>query len=129
MDRSDMDVIGVVSQLQDEVDESKSAQYFGGDSLVLDEFTAQLADDNSTLYRLTLTPDDPELGVLPSSLDLKWDNTAQTGQSMSNYVIWQVFRDDGVFEWRIEGAHVADFTTSLSLQFIGKGTAELERIS
>lgn len=129
MDRSDMDVTGVVSQLQDEVDESKSTQYFGGDSLVLDEFTAQLADDNSTLYRLTLTPDDPELGVLPSSLDLKWDNSAQTGQSMSNYVIWQVFRDDGVFEWRIEGAHVADFTTSLSLQFIGKGTAGLERIS
>lgn len=129
MDRSDIEVTGVVSQLQDEVDESKSTQYFGGDSLVLDEFTAQLADDNSTLYRLTLTPDDPELGVLPSSLDLKWDNTAQTGQSMSNYAIWQVFRDDGVFEWRIEGAHVADFTTSLSLQFIGKGTAELERIS
>lgn len=129
MDRSDIDVIGVVSQLQDEVDESKSTQYFGGDSLVLDEFTAQLADDNSTLYRITLTPDDPELGVLPSSLDLKWNNFAQTGQSMSNYVIWQVFRDDGVFEWRIEGAHVADFTTSLSLQFIGKGTVELERIS
>lgn len=129
MDRSAIGVTGVVSQLQDEVDESKSTQYFGGDSLVLDEFTAQLADDNSTLYRLTLTPDDPQLGVLPSSLDLKWDNAAQTGQSMSNYVIWQVFRDDGVFEWRIEGAHVADFTTSLSLQFIGKGTAELERIS
>lgn len=129
MDRSNIDVIGVVSQLQDEVDESKSTQYFGGDSLVLDEFTAQLADDNSTLYRLTLTPDDPKLGVLPSSLDLKWNNFAQTGQSMSNYVIWQVFRDDGVFEWRIEGAHVADFTTSLSLQFIGKGTVELERIS
>lgn len=129
MDRSDIGVTGVVSQLQDEVDESKSTQYFGGDSLVLDEFTTQLADDNSTLYRLTLTPDDPELGVLPSSLDLKWNNFAQTGQSMSNYVIWQVFRDDGVFEWRIEGAHVADFTTSLSLQFIGKGTAVLERIS
>lgn len=129
MERSGSDVISVVNQLQDEVDESKSTQYFGGDSLIVDEFTAELSDDDSTLYKLTLTADDPQLGVLPSSLDLKWDNPEQTGQSMSNYVVWQVFRDDGAFEWRIEGAHVANFTTSLSLQFIGKGTAELERIS
>lgn len=129
MERSDATVIGIVSQLQDEVDESKSTQYFGGDSLIVNEFSATLSDDDSTLYKLTLTADDPQLGVLPSSLDLKWDNPEQTGQSMSNYVVWQVFRDDGVFEWRIEGVHVADFTTSLSLQFIGKGTAVLERIS
>lgn len=129
MERSDTDVISVVNQLQDETDESKSTQYFGGDSLVVNEFSAVLSDDDSTLYKLTLTPDDTRLGVLPSSLDLKWNNNEQTGQSMSNYVVWQVFRNDGVFEWRIEGAHVVDFTTSLSLQFIGKGTAELERIS
>lgn len=129
MERSDATVIGIVSQLQDEVDESKSTQYFGGDSLIANEFSAILSDDASTLYKLTLTAEDTQLGVLPSSLDLKWDNPEQTGQSMSNYVVWQVFRNDGVFEWRIEGAHVADFSTSLSLQFIGKGTAILERIS
>lgn len=129
MERSNLSAVDMVAGLGQDMDESKATQYFGGDALIVGEYSAVLSDDLSTLYQLTLSPDDPKLGVLPSSLELKWSNTQLTGQSMSNYVVWQVFRNDGIFEWRIEGAHVADFTTSLTLQYIGKGTATLTRIS
>lgn len=129
MERSGLSAVDMVANLGQDMDESKATQYFGGDALIVGEYSAILSDDMATLYRLTLSPDDQKLGVLPSSLELKWSNTQLTGQSMSNYVVWQVFRNDGVFEWRIEGAHVAEFTTSIVLQYIGKGTATLTRIS
>ena len=127
MDRETANVTSIVAGLQTDIDESKSTQYFGGDSLTVNEFRADLIGDVSTTrYRLTLTPADAKLGVLPSSLEFIWNNTSQTGQAVTNYMAWQVFRDDGVFEWRVQGSRVADFDTSMVFQWIGKGTVSME---
>lgn len=130
MDREAGTVTGIVADLQNDVDESKSTQFFGGDSLNINEFRTALAGElTTTRYKLTLTPTDPKLGVLPSTLEFIWDNTSQTGQAITNYYAWQIFRDDGVFEWRIEGSRVADFDTAMVFQWIGKGTVNLEVVN
>lgn len=118
-----------VSDLQTNLEELKELQYFGGDALVVNEYEAELSDDFSADYTLTLTPDDPELGVLPSTVELKWTNSNMNSQAMVGYYVYQVYRSDGVFEWRISGGHSDYFITYLLIQWIGKGTVELVRNS
>lgn len=118
-----------VSDLQTNLEELKELQYFGGDALVVNEYEAELSDDFSADYTLTLTPDDPGLGVLPSTVELKWTNSNMNSQAMVGYYVYQVYRSDGVFEWRISGGHSDYFITYLLIQWIGKGTVELVRNS
>lgn len=118
-----------VSDLQRNLEELKELQYFGGDALVVNEYEAELSDDLSADYTLTLTPDDPSLGVLPSAVELKWTNTNMNSQATAGYYVYQVYRDDGVFEWRISGGHSDYFITYLLIQWIGKGTVSLVRNS
>lgn len=118
-----------VTEAQLALEELKTLQYFGGDALVVNEYEAELSDDASVDYTLTLTPDDPSLGVLPSSVELKWTNTNMNSQAMAGYYVYPVFRSDGVFEWRISGGHSDYFITYLLIQWIGKGTVELVRNS
>lgn len=130
MNRGAIDAVDMVSTMQKDIEESKTEQFFGGDSLTVNEFRADLAGEVATTrYKLTLTPLDTKLGVLPSSLEFIWDNPAQTGQAVTNYICWQIFRDDGIFEWRIEGSRVADFDTSMVFQWIGKGEVNLEVVN
>lgn len=126
MDRTPTEITELVAQLERDLDELKSAQVFGGDALFVNEYSEKLSNDASATYTLTLTPDS-ELGCLPSKLYLKWTNPNIQGQSSANYVVDQVYRDDGVFEWRIVGGHVNNFDTALVLQWIGSGTVSLTR--
>lgn len=127
MDRNESEISSIVNQIEQGLDELKSTQVFGGDALVANEFSATLSDDASATYSLTLTPDDAQLGCLPSKLYLRWTNSDASSQALSNYYAYQVFRDDGVFEWIISGGHVSDFGTDLVLQYIGSGTVTLTR--
>lgn len=127
MDRNESEISNIVNQIEHDLDELKSTQVFGGDALVTNEFSATLSNDASATYSLTLTPDDARLGCLPSKLYLRWTNSDASSQALSNYYAYQVFRDDGVFEWIISGGHVSDFSTDLVLQYIGSGTVTLTR--
>ena len=128
MNRRVPGVTDIVSELLLSQDESKTEQFFGGDALKVNEYDAQLSNDSSVVYSLKLTPSNPELGVLPSSLDLRWTNTDINSQATTNYYASQVYRSDGVFEWRLNGGHSNDYDTYLTLQWIGAGTVSLTRL-
>ena len=121
-------ITGLINQIYQWLNEEKTEQFFGGDALKVNEFTAQLSNDTSSTYSLTLTPKS-ELGVLPSSLSLKWVNPNRQSQSVDNFFSYQVYRSDGVFEWLIDGGHINDFDTYVSLQYIGDGEVNLTRVS
>ena len=128
MDRTPSDLAEIIAAAERDLNELKELQIFGGDALIVNEYNAQLSNDTSATYQLTLTPSS-ELGVLPSSLMLKWTNTQIAGQASTNYFVAQVYRDDGVFEWRITGGRVNDFDTFISLQYLGEATVNLVRVS
>ena len=128
MDRTPSGLAEIIATAERDLNELKELQVFGGDALIVNEYSAQLSNDASATYQLTLTPSS-ELGVLPSSLMLKWTNTQIVGQASTNYFVAQVYRDDGVFEWRIAGGRVNDFDTSISLQYLGEATVNLVRVS
>lgn len=128
MDRTPSDLAEIIATAERDLNELKELQIFGGDALIVNEYSAQLSNDASATYQLTLTPSS-ELGVLPSSLMLKWTNTQIAGQASTNYFVSQVYRDDGVFEWRITGGRVNDFDTFISLQYLGEATVNLVRVS
>ena len=127
--RDDDSLTELVATAERNLQELKELQIFGGDALVVQEAEFMLENDTSTTYTLTLTPDDPELGVLPSKCELLWNNPDNNSQMMKDYYISPVYRDDGVFEWYIVGSNILDLPTYLRLQYIGKGTAALERTS
>lgn len=127
MDREPTNIAELVAQINEELNDSKTDQVFGGDALIVNEYDAQLSNDASATYSLTLTPSDSSLGVLPSRLDLRWTNTNMSSQATNNYFAYQVYRSDGVFEWRIAGGHVNDYDTYLTLQYLGEGTVNLTR--
>lgn len=129
IDRNPDDIVEQVAQAKLDLQELKELQFFGGDALTVNEFEAELSDDTSVEYSLTLTPDDPTLGVLPSAVELKWTNTNMNSQAMVGYYVYQVYREDGVFEWRISGGHSDYFITYLLIQWIGSGIVNLERVS
>ena len=128
MDRAPSNIADIIATAERDLNELKETQIFGGDSLVLNEYSAQLSNDASATYELTLTPSS-DLGALPSSLMLKWTNEQAVGQASSNYATFQVFRDDGVFEWRITGGHINNFDTYLVLQYLGDAEVTLERVA
>lgn len=128
MDRTPSDLAEIIATAERDLNELKELQIFGGDALIVNEYSAQLSSDASATYQLTLTPSS-DLGVLPSSLMLKWTNTQIAGQASANYTVFQVYRDDGVFEWRITGGRVNDFDTFVSLQYLGEATVNLVRVS
>lgn len=128
MDRTPSDLAEIIATAERDLNELKELQIFGGDALIVNEYNAQLSNDASATYQFTLTPSS-ELGVLPSSLMLKWTNTQIAGQASTNYFVFQVYRDDGVFEWRITGGRVNDFDTFVSLQYLGDATVNLVRVS
>lgn len=128
MDRTPSDLAEIIATAERDMNELKELQIFGGDALIVNDYDAQLSNDASATYQLTLTPSS-ELGVLPSSLMLKWTNTQIAGQASTNYSVAQVYRDDGVFEWRITGGRVNDFDTFVSLQYLGEATVNLVRVS
>lgn len=127
MDREPTNIAELVAQINEELNDSKTDQIFGGDALIVNEYDAQLSNDASATYTLTLTPNNPDLGVLPSRLDLRWTNTNMNSQATNNYFAYQVYRSDGVFEWRITGGHVNDYDTYLTLQYLGEGIVNLTR--
>lgn len=128
MDRTPSGLAEIIATAERDLNELKELQIFGGDALIVNEYSAQLSNDASATYQLTLAPSS-ELGVLPSSLMLKWTNTQIAGQASTNYFVAQVYRDDGVFEWRITGGRVNDFDTFVSLQYLGEATVNLVRVS
>ena len=128
MDRTPSDLAEIIATAERDLNELKELQIFGGDALIVNEYNAQLSNDASATYQLTLTPSS-DLGVLQSSLMLKWTNTQIAGQASTNYFVSQVYRDDGVFEWRITGGHINDFDTFISLQYLGDATVNLVRVS
>ena len=127
--RDDDSLVELIATAERNLQELKELQIFGGDALKVQEAVFDLVNDSSTEYTLTLIPDDPELGVLPSKCELIWDNPDNNSQMMRDYYISQVYREDGVFEWYIVGSNMLDLPTQLRLQYIGKGTATLTRIS
>lgn len=127
--RDDDSLVELIATAERNLQELKELQIFGGDALKVQEAVFDLVNDSSTEYTLTLTPDDPELGVLPSKCELIWDNPDNNSQMMRDYYISQVYREDGVFEWYIVGSNMLDLPTQLRLQYIGKGTANLVRTS
>lgn len=126
--RDDGSIVELIATSERNLIELKELQFFGGDALIVQEAEFDLTNAASTTYSLTLAPD-TELGVLPSKCELIWNNPDNNSQMMRDYYISQVFRSDGIFEWHIVGTNILNLPTKLRLQFIGKGTAMLERLS
>ena len=127
--RDDDSIAELVVEAERNLQELKSLQIFGGDALKVQEAVFDLVNDSSTTYTLTLQADDPAVGVLPSKCELLWDNPNTNSQMMSDYTISQVYRGDGVFEWYIVGTNILDLEVKVRVQYIGKGTATLTRVS
>lgn len=128
MNRESDSITEMVAKIEQNLKESKEYQFFGGDALIVNELDEALADSNNVNYTLTLTPEN-ETGVLPSGVELRWTNTNISEQSIETYSVRPVYRDDGVFEWVIKGGTYYGWTTYISLQWIGRGTATLTRIN
>ena len=128
MNRESDSITDIVAQIRNNLIEAKEYQFFGGDALIVHEFDEELTTDANAKYTLTLAPDN-DIGVLPSGVELRWTNLNISNQSMEQYNVRPVYRADGVFEWIIRGSTYQGFTTYISLQWIGKGTATLTRIS
>lgn len=129
MNREDEDVAEIISQCQQDLEEIKTAQIFGGDALQLHEFDQKLPRGFSMEMMLTLTPADPVVGVLPSNAELRWTNTNMSTQLSNNWFINPVYRTDGVFQWQLLGADLQDYDTYVTLQYIGDGTVSLVEVN
>ena len=127
--RDDDSIAELVVEAERNLQELKSLQIFGGDALKVQEAVFDLVNESSTTYTLTLQADEPTVGVLPSKCELLWDNPDTNSQMMSDYAISQVYREDGVFEWYIVGTNILDLEVKMRVQYIGKGTATLTRVS
>lgn len=126
MNRESDSITDMVAKIEQNLKESKEYQFFGGDALIVNELDEALADSNNVDYTLTLVPEN-EMGVLPSGVELRWTNLNISDQSSETYSVRPVYRDDGVFEWVIKGGTYYGWTTYISLQWIGRGTATLTR--
>lgn len=127
-DRELSTVSGLIANINQRLDDLKTSQLFGGDALTVNEYESQLSNDNTAVYHLKLTPDDAQLGVLPSKLELRWTNTNDQSQSVANYTVRQGYPNDGSFLWIINGGHGNNFDTYVTLQYIGGGTVTLTRV-
>lgn len=128
MNRESDSITEMVAKIEQNLKESKEYQFFGGDALIVNELDEALADSNNVNYTLTLVPEN-ETGVLPSGVELRWTNPNISEQSIETYSVRPVYRDDGAFEWVIKGGTYYGWTTYISLQWIGRGTATLTRIN
>ncbi len=128
MNREFSTISGLIADINTRLDDLKTSQPFGGDALIVNEYQAQLSNDNVATYRLTLSPTNENLGVLPSKLFLRWTNDDMQSQALSDYYIVQGYREDGIFEWIIDGGGLNGFNTSIILQYIGSGNVTLKRV-
>lgn len=126
--RNSDSITDIVAQIERNFNEAKEYQFFGGDALVVNELDEALTETSNVDYILTLTPE-RENSVLPSGLELRWTNLDLNTQSTTSYTVRPVYRNDGVFEWVIRGGNYYGWTTYISLQWIGKGTATLTRLN
>lgn len=117
MSRVDSGFIAMVDQIEKELEELKSAQIFGSDSMNINSWTKEVS--TSGTYQLTLTPTQGSLGILPMEL------SAQTEPNLLyGYPPTQVFRFDGIFQWKIP---LSD-PVKIMLRWIGAGTVTWEQI-
>lgn len=117
MSRVDSGLINMIDQIEKDLDELKSAQIFGSDSMNINSWTKEVTTNGT--YRVTLAPSQGSLGVLPMEL------SAQTDPSLvSGYPPTPVFRFDGTFQWKIS---LSD-PVKIMLRWIGAGTVTWEKI-
>lgn len=117
MSRVDSGLINMIDQIEKDLDELKSAQIFGSDSMNINSWTKEVT--TSGTYRVTLAPSQGSLGVLPMEL------SAQTDPSLAyGYPPTLVFRFDGTFQWKIS---LSD-PVKIMLRWIGAGTVTWEQI-
>ena len=117
MSRVDSGLINMIDQIEKGLDELKSAQIFGSDSMNINSWTKE--ETSSGTYRVTLAPSQGSLGVLPMEL------SAQTDPSLAyGYPPTPVFRFDGTFQWKIS---LSD-PVKIMLRWIGAGTVTWEKI-
>lgn len=128
-DRELSTVSGLIANINQRLDDLKTSQPFGGDALTVNEYEHQLANDNTVVYHLKLTPTNTRLGVLPSKLELRWTNTNDQSQAVTNFTVTQGYPNDGSFLWVINGGHSNNFDTYVTLQYIGPGTVTLTRVA
>lgn len=107
-----------------DVEELKTLQMFGSDSLGVNSYSrdfntgVQLKD-----YKLTLTPSNTDLGVLPLSVDVERD-----GEDFG-YNSTPVCRFDGIFEWDFHlGGYVTSEVVRVTIKWIGAGVVNITEV-
>ena len=117
MSRIDSGLINMIDQIEKDLEELKTAQIFGSDSMNINSWTKEVS--TSGTYQLTLTPTQGSLGILPIEL------SAQTEPNLLyGYPPTPVFRFDGIFQWKIS---LSD-PVKIMLRWIGAGTVTWEKI-
>lgn len=124
MERSSSDLVEMISAAMRDIDDAKAYQSFGGDALIVHERTERLSNAARARYRLRLAPLNDKLGVLPSAVDLRYE-APQGTYILANYFQTPIYREDGVFEWLIDGTRMNDFDTYLTVQWIGPAAYQL----
>lgn len=117
MSRVDSGLINMIDQIEKDLDELKSAQIFGSDSMNINSWTKEVTTNGT--YRVTLAPSQGSLGVLPMELSAQTDPRLVYG-----YPPTPVFRFDGTFQWKIS---LSD-PVKIMLRWIGAGTVTWEKI-
>ena len=117
MSRVDSGLVNMIDQIEKDLDELKSAQIFGSDSMNINSWTKEVT--TSGTYRVTLAPSQGSLGVLPMEL------SSRTVPSLAYcYPPTPVFRLYGTFQWKIS---LSD-PVKIMLRWIGAGTVTWEKI-
>lgn len=120
MSRVDSGLIAMIDQVEKDLEELKTAQIFGSDSMNVNSWTKEVAQDNNS-HRLTLAPSQGSLGVLPMEVSVQTEANIVYG-----FQPVMVYRFDGVFQWEIPSTGID--SVRIMLRWIGAGTVTWETI-
>lgn len=120
MSRIDNGLINMVTQIEEDLEEIKTSQIFGSDSMHINSWSSDLST-NAT-FRVTLTPTADSRGVLPVEISMQSNPNYSYGAQPPS----PVYRFDNIFQWDVIGDSFDK--PKVLVRWIGKGTVTIQRI-
>ena len=120
MSRIDSGLINLIDNAEKELEELKTAQIFGSDSMNINVWSKELTPGYNN-YRVTLTPKAGSRGLLPMEISIQLPTSFLYG-----YEARPIFRYDGTFQWNLYIS--GQDNMKIMLRWIGAGTVTWEQI-
>lgn len=112
--RDNYNIADMIADAQRDLEEIKSTQIFGSDSMNINSWYRDYNGNTNTNLIVTLTPKS-DLGVMPLEIELQLSKST-IGQTAQPRV-----RVDGTFEWHVAFFTATNETVRLMLRWIGDG--------